>query len=66
MEPKTEEMPIAQRVAWLHRSAISLKTNDLVELKFSLKSLISQATETLEHCRNEILAQRKMRGENGQ
>lgn len=55
-------MTIVERVAWLHRDASTLATNDMVELKHSLKRLITDASETLEAVKVEIEGQRSRTG----
>ena len=52
-------MTVQERVAWVHLSATTLATNDMVELKHSLKRLITEATEAHDAVKAELEAQRR-------
>ena len=55
-------MSIFEQIAWLHRDASTLATNDLVELKHSLKKLIADAEQALDCVRDEIREGRSRTG----
>lgn len=57
-----EGLTLPVRLAWLHRDAITLNPNDLTELKFGLKKLISDSEGLLEIVRSELTTQRKRGG----
>jgi hypothetical protein len=47
-------MTLNDRIAYIHLNASTLGTEDLVELKYALKELLSMATDALDETRNEI------------
>lgn len=56
-------MNLKDRIAWIHLTATTLGTEDLIELKYALKELLSLATDALDDTRIEI---KKRRGPAGQ
>lgn len=52
-------LTIEERVAWIHRAATTLQSNDLVELKHSLNSLIHEATALHDLARDELQTHRR-------
>ncbi len=50
---------IHEKLAWVHRDAVTLQADDLVELKHSLTNLIEKSTGLLEAVRVVLHEQRR-------